>query len=223
MHRADFSIKLFMTLFICFLMGVATFSETQAGRLSDLVKQPPQLYLPSQIIPGKASVFTLKAKAGKQFRLILSSSPTGLELPNGISLPVGKPSIEEQGTIPLSGVREITINIPESLADLASKQFVAAIVWSDIDQSDMEMAQVIEHTGVTAMVNQVIVGAESDQGSTLIVPGDPGMTNIMRSLSIMNEVGNDPRKRELIDDGKINRQRLIDRTLHVSPASSGLP
>jgi hypothetical protein len=218
MYKQHIGIRLFSVIVLSLLVFGTTLATSDARRLSDLVKQPIRLFLPSQVIPGKSASFTLQAKAGQKYLLIISSRSEGAELPNGLAIGVGKPNVETTGTIPESGVVEIIVDVPEQLSTVSDVQFVSAVVWSAEDLSDAQEAQVIDHSGTVASKNAVMIGTEPVRGATMIVPGDPNMSNVLRSLNIMNEVSGDPRKKQLIDDGSINRERLIDKNLQVAPS-----
>lgn len=209
--------SLFLVLSIMLFLGLSTLATSHAAKLSDLIKQTPKLYLPSQVVAGQPAAFTVQGKPGRSVKLILSPMPDGAELPDGTALKVGKPIVEKSGTIPASGVLELKVDIPSDSSLLGDKQFAEALIWSDSEQSDIEIADVVEHSGLRTGNNAIPVGIASDGGTMLVVPGDPGITNLLRSVSTMNDIGNDSRKRQLIDDGNINRKRLIDQNLITTP------
>ncbi len=192
-------------------VGMLIIPNAQALNLNDLVKQPPQLYLPSQILPGRTAVFTIKAKPGKEVELILSSQSDGTD--------VGKSTVEKTGTVPKSGVLEMPIQIPGNPDLLGDRQFVEAIVWSANNKSDVQKAQIIQHTGEIAKQNIVFVGNPPDKGNLLVLPGNSGFTSLFRSLDTLNEVSNDPRKKKLLDDGSINRDRAMDQNLNTQQST----
>lgn len=206
--------KTFMVLGLSFLVGFLAISFSHAAKLSDLVKKPPQLYLPSQVIPGQTANFTLKGKPGADYKLILSSYSQGAELPGGMQLRVGKATLYKQGKIPQSGVAAIPVEVPANM-DLGERQYVEAITWVVPDQQDLEWAQIIQSTGQLAAENIVSVGVPHDPGSAMFLPGDPSVSNVIRSLSTLTEVSGDERKKELLDYGDINRNRQIDRNLNL--------
>jgi hypothetical protein len=199
------------------LLGCAVVLPAQAAKLSDLVKRPSELYLPTQLIPGKTANFTLKAKAGQSYMLIISSESKGTTLPNGMALRVGKPTVQEKGVIPASGVLSIPVQVPDDIDKLGTEQFVEAVVWTEPAQEDGKAAIIIEHTGNMSDKNTVLVGAEPDGGHFMIMPGDSGMSSLFRSLDTMSNVGGDPRKKELLYNGEINRQRQLDQNLNSFP------
>ena len=193
--------------------------SAHALKLSDLIKKPPQLFVPSQVIPGTEASFTLQGKAGKSYLLMLSARSQGKELPNGTALRVGKSQVEQEGVIPESGVVEIKVMIPDKVASY-EKQYVEAVVWSQPDMSDAEPADVVTSVTTQNANNLVLVGKHADPGSTLIVPGDPSVSGIFRSLGTMGDVAKDPRKQTLVDDGRINRNRQLDRNLINAPGGT---
>ena len=191
--------------------------------LSDLIKRPAQLFVPSQLLPGESAEFTVRAKAGASVELIVSSVNSGKSLPNGTPLRVGEPIARATGVIPATGVLKLTVTIPKAL-DM-DYQFVEAVLWRQPDQSDAEVAQLVGAVNREGHENLIAVGARTDKGSTMIMPmGDPQMANIMRSMQVIDETAGDERKRKLIDDGKIDRRRDIDKNLTrpITPNSGGL-
>lgn len=211
-----------IALYLVLFVGISWTTPANALKLSDLVKKSPEVYLPSQLLPGEPATFTVKAKPGQFVKLILSSYAQGLELDNGVALRVGTPTVEGGATVPESGVVEITVTIPDSYEVLGDKQFVEAVVWSNPDQSDAQVSKVVDNSGLTTQSNYVAIGTPADPGATLVMPGgDANMTNLFRSVTTLNDVGKDPRKKQLLDDGAINRNRQLDRNLNAGPSSAG--
>lgn len=189
----------------------------EAASLSDLIKRPAQLFVPSQLLPGESAEFTVRAKAGSSVEVIVSSVNAGQTLPNGKALRVGKPLVSATGVIPASGVLKLTLTVPK-MVDM-DYQFVEAVVWRQPDKSDADVAQLVGAVDREGNPNLIAVGARSDKGGTMIMPmGDPQMASILRSMQVMDETSSDERKRKLIDDGKIDRRRDIDKNLS-RPAS----
>ncbi len=201
-------------LFAAFLTTYALLSVGYTAKLSDLIKRAPQLFLPSQILPGQTTTFTVKGKPGKQVKLILSDTAVNRELDSGVTLRVGEPVLEKEVTIPETGVVQIPVEIPQNIGEAGQRKFVEAIVWSSPDQSDAEVVQIIESSGNETTENAVMVGAEPDRGNTILVPGDPNLANVMRTLDTLSNTSQDPRKRDLIDSGAINRKRQLDSNLY---------
>src|SRR5690606_34089973 len=100
---------------------------------------------------------------------------------------------------------QVEILIPADLHD--TKQYAEAMVWSGADQQDVELVQIIDASGKTVSINSIPVGEAGDEGNTMVLPGDPSLGNVFRSLGTMSDIHNDPRKKQLVDDGKINRDR----------------
>lgn len=185
---------------VVFCLGMPT---GYAAKLSDLIKQPSQLYLPSQIIPGKTALFTIKSKPGRHVKVVLSRYAES----------AGTPMIAQEAVIPVTGVLQLPIAIPDNPTALGDKQIVSAWVWSNPDQSDRETVQILSNAGTPSESREVAVGTEPERGGFMLLPGDTNMAGIMRSLTTLQEVGDDPRKRQLLDEGTINRKRELDKNL----------
>lgn len=217
--------RFFGPLVLLMMLTLCVFHSTaHAGRLSDLIKRPPQLYLPSQLLPRAQAVFTVKAKAGQHVTLMLSTQPSGYSLPDGRALNIGEPVVKEEMLVPETGVATFTIALPDSIGDPGMKRYVEAIVWGQEDLSDAERAEVFNSTvGVAATDNSVEVGVPPSGGETMFLPsGNPAMGNLIRGISALGETTGNDRKKQLIDTGTINTDRQIDRTLNLTPGSAGL-
>lgn len=189
----------------------------EAASLKDLLQRRPQLYLPSLLVSGKDAVFTVKARPGDSVHVILSSqNQGGGQLNNGQALRVGQPTWDAEAIVPESGVVQLTVRVPEDLDQRTDLQFVEAVVTSSSGQAQ-QVADVIDSSGFPNSRNAVGVSAPSDTGQTLILPGDMNMSGIMRGITSLQDIGNDPRKRQLIDEGTINRGRLLDQNLNALP------
>jgi len=201
---------------ICLMTGISLCAVAGAFNLNDLVRQTPQLYLPSQILPGHQAVFTVKGKPGNQVTLILSGDTGDKVLPSGAHLHLGTTTVSEKAVIPASGVVEIPVAIPNDRNELGDVQYVEAVISSGPDQADGQPAQILDSNGHLATQNTVAVGTPPDKGHTLVIPGgDPTTTNLLRSVTTMYDVGNDPRKQQLLYDGDINRDRPLDQNLNM--------
>lgn len=190
---------------------------SQGASLRDLIKRAPELYLPSQLIPGKKATFTVKGQVGQSVRVVVSSTQSGATLPNGISLQTGKPVVEATTVIPQSGVASVELTLSPESEDLipGDLAYVDAVVWRAETMADAQRAQIMTPGGE----NSLAVAEEADAGAMLVVPGDSSMTRMIRAVTTLGEANSDPRKRQLLDDGTINQNRPIDRTLNVAPAS----
>jgi hypothetical protein len=223
MHRRSVVKTFGVLLASIFFLGTFFSPAAEALKLSDLVKQAPQLYLPSQLVPGQPATFTLKGKSGQNYELILSAESQGTKLPDGTALPVGKATVSQKGVLPASGVVEITVKVPDDEDALGDKQYVEAYVWMTADKSDAKLAEVIKNSGEKALENSIEVGTQPDHGNFLVLPGDSQVTNVMRSLDSLNQATQDPHKMDLLDTGDINRNRQIDQNLNLQQQPGGLP
>ncbi len=208
-----------MLLGVTALLGQSLLIPAHALRLSDLVKQKPEIYLPSQIIPGHSAVFTIKARPGSHIELFLSAQPNGKTFPSGLALRVGTPVVDQKAVMPAAGVMDLSVKIPGTSDQYEDEEYVEAVVWTKPDQSDAQLATIINHSGEQTANNIIDVNDEPEHGKMLVVPGDSSMTSVLRSLNTLNDVSDDPRKRQLLDTGDINRGRQIDRALNNIPTS----
>lgn len=208
--------KATLALMILALVCAPFLSQPSHARsLRDLIKRQPELYLPSQIVPGQKASFTVRGKAGQAVKVILSSANEGLTLPDGRELRLGKPSLEATGLIPETGVLELEMAVPENYELFGEYQYVEAITWHPDNAEQVEVAQIIQNSGIPGGDNVIEVNEPADGGYTMVLPGDAGVASVLRSIGQMNDVSGDERKKKLIDDGAINRERQIDRTLGI--------
>ena len=223
MNPRFFNLKvLFVTVLLC--TSIASLQNSAyAGRLSDSIKRPPQLYLPSQLLPGQQAVFTVKAKAGQHVTLILSTQSSGYTLPDGRPLSIGDPVVEQSTVVPETGVATFALDLPDSIGDPGMKRYVEALVWTQEDLSDAERAEVFNtHIGGVTEDNSVEVGVAADGGTTMFLPaGNTAMGGLIRGITALGETNGSDRKKQLIDTGAINKDRQLDRTLNLMPSSNG--
>jgi len=214
------NLGLFRTMVLgALVLGTVMFPVAQAANLRDLIKRAPELYMPSQLIPGHKATFTVRGQAGQQVRVVVSATQSGATLPNGVALQVGKSVAEASGVIPASGVAALELTLPDS-DDLlpGDMAYADAVLWTAENQADAQRAKVMQSTGLASGDNSLMVSEEADGGAMLVVPGDSSMTQVMRAVSTMS-AASDPRKRQLIDDGTINQSRPLDRMLNIQPSN----
>ena len=202
--------------------------------LKDLIKRPPEVYLPSQIVPGRIATFTIRGKAGEHVQLLISPFNKGKQaLASGQDLRVGEAFVKETAVIPDSGMLDLEVQIPTQHYVYREKQYVEVIVWDEVPAStgdiapvdgqdtaaetvktNIRLAQMMNESGPTDD-NSVWVGEPADDGQTLIIPGGGEYTDVIRGLDQYNYVRGNERKKQLVDDGQINRDRDADKQLVV--------
>lgn len=186
--------------------------QARASRLKDLIKKAPELYLPSQLLPNTVAKFTVKGQPGQKVLLMLSTQPQGYLLPNGMPLKIGEPNEAQEAVIPETGVVDIEMPMPDQIGEPGLKRFIEAVLYNNADMSDAQVASAINpETGLPGL-NAVAVGAIAENTNPGILPGDAQTNQIFRSLTAFNEAQSDDRKKKLLDDGKINRDRANDQT-----------
>ena len=212
--KTSLALLLFATLF-----SPTNILPASAGRLSNLIEKPTQVFMPSQLLPNTTAIFTLKAPAGKKATLFLSTQAKGYVLTNGIPLRVGTPVIEQTITIPESGVGIIEVSLPEQIGDPGLKRYVEVVLYTAEDMNDAIVADIINPKTGVAGDNAIAVGSPPEDLPLSVLPGDAKMAGMLRSLAAYNDASGDSRKKELLDDGKINTdgERQIDKTLILMP------
>jgi hypothetical protein len=214
--------RLVVGVLLASTVGLNLVSPIAYARLSDMLKRPPVLYLPSQLLPGKEATFSVKAKPGMTVTLYLSTQSAGFSLPDGRPLNVGDPVVTEETVVPETGVATFKLQLPEMIGDPGMKRYAQAVVWSEPDKLDAEVAEIFSPVGVT-VDNSIEVGVLPDEGTTMLLPsGNNEMSGLMRGMAAWSDVRGSDRKKQLIDDGGINQNRQLDQTINVAPNPLGL-
>ena len=191
--------------------------SAEAMSLKDLIKRPPELYMPSQLVASQTVSFTVKAQAGQHLRLMISTQPKGYSLENGLLLRIGEPNVTEETIVPANGIAVINVKLPDEIGDPGMQRYVEAVTWSADDMTDAQIATIIDPKEGLSQSNAISVGTPPNDDNLGFLPGDAQMGQVLRSISAMNNAGNDERKKKLFDTGEINRDRDIDRRLPLTP------
>ena len=207
--------RLFAVLLLALLMGFSTTVSAQQyqSRLNQLVQKRPMLYLPLRLVLGEENQFTVKAPAGSKVMLYVSPVDGGFITPNGIALRVGDDHEQFYAEVAENGVSQIKVDMPAEEDWEGRELFVDALVWQAEDYSDMQEMQLVDASGRRTNTNALTMVKPSDSKGWGIMPSIPGVnTATLQQLeNVSNAVGNgDERKKNLLDDGSINRDTLLD-------------
>ncbi len=209
-------------LSVAFLFSVfnplSALAEGYQSRLSQLIRQKPDMYLPTRLILGEENRFVFRAKPGSNITLYLSPKGEGFVLPNGLPLFIGEEHESVSGQIPSSGVLELSLPLPDEEDWNGYVLYVDAITWQTPDGSDAERFEWIAHTGSRAESNALVMSKRTRDGGFPIMPAIPGIpTHVFQQLTTMSEAYNgDERKKELLDTGEINRDTLLDQNSFIN-------
>jgi hypothetical protein len=218
MVKRIFLMKLLKSLTLLALVCLSTMASVEARSLKDLIKSTPKLYLPGAITVGQPLHFALKGQALQHYKVFVSPVGQGYQLPNGLILRVGKPIAEIGGQLPETGVAQFDITLPSSIEALGQQQFVDGFVYSQADLSDARPLETMSSVGQLGNTrNDIAVREPNDNKGLIMMPGDPAMANMLRSVTMMQDASNATNGKALIDNGNINRDRLLDRNLNALP------
>lgn len=183
-------------------------AEKYQSRLNSLILKKNDLYLPTRLVLGEESHFVIKAPAGSQVKVLLSTENSGYELPNGTSLRVG-PHVEElSGVVPENGVLQLSLTMPKG-DGMDGKTVYVDAVYGTSDE-DMAPLELVDATGRRTGNNALAVVKPSDAGSMSIMPNMPGVSpQLMQQLTTLTNTQG--ANKQLLDNGNINQNRAGDR------------
>lgn len=145
---------------------------------------PPRLYLPSRMILGKPSQFTVKGKAGLWVAIAMANRNTGAKPVAGNEIRLGPDrKVIALGRIPENQVLTLEAYTPIAGDLLGSNLYFEAALWKDGDPSHAEIAQTIqvEPQEGSNNGNGVLVSAPAERKHGLrIVP------NTVAPISVRN-------------------------------------
>lgn len=196
-------------------------AEPYQSRLQQLVQQRASLYLPLRLVLGQDNQFTVKAKAGSKVMLYVSPTDGGFVTSNGIALRVGEENEKFFAEVPANGVALLTVELPADEEWENRELFVDAVVWQAEDYSDMEPIQMIDGSGRRTSHNALTMVKPAEKGGWAVMPNIPGVNAaaLQQMQSTSDAMSGDERKKELLDDGDINRDTLLDKnSLYTRPS-----
>lgn len=202
------------------LLMTAEAQQTRGNsRLSQLIRNKPNLYLPSRMLIGEENKFTFQGPPGSQVILYVSAEPSGMEAPDGQPLRVGAENQQFTGTIPEKGVLEMTVPLPHEEFLIGKSMFVEGILWTQEDYADLAVFEIVDSTGRRSGANALVISQMSNGKGAFIMPAMPGMpSGLVNQITTLSEMdGGDKRKMELIDrDGDLNRDVMINQNMFLN-------
>lgn len=208
-------------LALTLVIGTGVFSqaanaEKYQSRLNSLLLKKNDVYLPSRLVLGEEARFVIKAPAGSKVKVFLSSKAEGYILPNGTPLRVGEEVQELSGIVPESGVLQLQMEMPKDPELEGKVVYVDAVA----GPSDEELAPIdlVDPTGRRTTENVLAIVKPTERGGPSVMPTLPGLSpQLFNQLTTMTDVyakGGD--KKQLLDDGDINRDRQIDQNPFIN-------
>ena len=150
---------------------------------------PPRLYLPSRMILGKPSQFTVKGKAGLWVAIAMANRNTGAKPVAGNDIRLGPDrKVIALGKIPDNQVLTLEAYTPISGDLLGGNLYFEAALWKDGDPTHAEIAQTIqvEPQEGSNNGNGVLVSAPAERKHGVrIVPNTVAPISVRNSQSGM--------------------------------------
>lgn len=133
---------------------------------------PAKVYLPGRMVLGKPASFVIHGKPGWHAALAMADRDSGAKPIYGHTLRLGPDrKLVSVGTIPESGVLELTIETPIQGDLIGLNLYFEAALWSSPDYSDLVLATPITSEGQEGAQNGVQVAADfEDKRGVKIVP-----------------------------------------------------
>lgn len=186
-------------------------AERYQSRLSNLLVKKTEIYLPSRLIVGEEAKFVVRAQAGDQVKVFLSSHDQGFELADGAQLKVGKQPQMLSGTIPENGVLELKMAIPNDPNLLNKVLYVDAVAGSSEDT--LAPLSLIDADGRKATTNAMVISKRISTSGPPIMPTMPGVSpQMFNQLTTLGDIytKKDAHRQELLDNGDIDKTRQRD-------------
>jgi hypothetical protein len=193
-------------------------AEPYQSRLNSLLIRKNDVYLPNRLTLGQEARFIVKARPGSLVKLFISAEGQGKILPNDVALRVGNDAQELIGTVPESGVLELKMDVPKDPELEGRLVYVDAVAGTS--EADLKPIDLVDATGrrtdenTLPMMAQVVSG-----GGPSVMPAMPGVSpQVFNQLTTMGNIYSqgDKEKKDLLDNGTINRDRNIDRNPFVN-------
>jgi hypothetical protein len=211
------AIALFLT---CSTTGVAGFAhaEPYQSRLNSLLLRKNDVYLPNRLTLGQEARFIVKATPGSLVKLFVSAQGEGKILPNDVALRVGDDAQELSGIVPENGVLELKMDVPRD-PDLEGRiVYVDAVAGTS--EENLKPINLVDSTGRRTDENALPMMAQVVGGSgPSVMPAMPGVSpQVFNQLTTMGNIYSqgDKEKKDLLDNGDINRDRNIDRNPFIN-------
>jgi len=194
-------------------------AEEYHSRLSQLIQQKPNLYKPTRFFIGEDNKVVVKAPAGNTVVLTMSPTPGETAAPNGKPLRVN-PSHETLEMVASDkGVAVFQIPVPNDSRLEGQSVYLDGYTYKSADYSDLALLSLLDATGHPTDNNRLGIEVRANGEGTMLLPGMAGMDNrMLQRLSTLGEVTGDDRKKELVDDGNMNRNTTLDRNAFVRRA-----
>lgn len=207
--RKPVSALLSLSLCLSLLAASSAQAEKYQSRLNSLLIHQSNLYLPTRLVMGESTRFVVKSNPGDKVKVLLSAKGEGYTLPNGTPLHVGAEVQELTGTVPDTGVLELTIEMPKDEALEGQTVYVDAAAGPS-DEA-LKPIDLIDPTGRRAEANVLVIAKPAEKGGPNFMPSMPGVDpQLMQRLSDMSSMSDEKRK-QLIDNGDINRDLDTDK------------
>lgn len=203
------------------LVGISTVSipvhaQKYQSRLNSLLLKKNDVYLPSRLVMGEDARFVVKAPAGNKVKVLMSFEDEGYVLPNGTPIRVGAEVQEMSGTVPENGVLELKMAVPKD-EKLEGKVVYVEAVAGDSDET-LAPVDIMDATGRRTTENSLVIVKPTVAGGPSVMPSMPGFSpQMMNQLSTMSQIyaNKDDSRKQLLDNGTINRDRTLDKNPFV--------
>lgn len=217
-----------LALALCAGLPALTVSTAQAeqyqSRLGSLLLNKASFYLPGRLVLGQDNRFTIKARPGSQVRVFISPQSEGYLFADRLPLQVGTEVEELTGTIPESGVLELTLPLPNEASWDGQVLYVDAVVGQAPDFSDYVRPELVDATGRRTTHNLLVLTKPAEKNGMTILPAVPGMDpQVFNQVTTLSEIytSQDARRKQLLMDGNINRDAQIDQNSLINRGMFG--
>ena len=190
----------------------------------------PQVYMPSRLLIGDNSTFTIKADAGSHVLLAVSDQNTGASSFHGQVFNLGASYTQKEGIVPENGLLQLNYQLPNDKKLENKTYYFEVFVWKSEDFADLKKAKVMGPNGRETDSNEItaIIPTKNASGFRFgpDMPGMPGsgqeFMNTVDKLQSLDKKNNTSTERDYdVDDSNIYTSPVLIRNLNAPDINQG--
>lgn len=215
---ASISLLALLLTSVALPFNTPAYAEKYQSRLNSLLLRKNDVYLPSRLVLGQEARFVVKAAPGSLVKLFVSGKGEGMMLNDETPLRVGADAQVLSGTVPESGVLELKMAVPKDPEMDGQVVYVDAV--SGASETELKPIDLMDSTGRRTEQNSLTMIKQVAENGPAVMPAMPGLSpQAFKQLTTMSNIysgqGSADRK-QLLDNGTINRDRTIDRNPFIN-------
>ena len=157
--------------------GAFTLEPIAIGRAKPLTRNllqerfhGPKLFLPSRLVLGQSAEFVIKGNPGSYAAIAMAESNKGAKPVFGHNVRLGADrKLVALGKIPEQGIISLFVEAPIQGDLIGLPLYFEAVIWSNPDFSDMQIASTISPIENSASENGVLVSGQEEKKERAVV------------------------------------------------------